>query len=63
MSDALGSMVKRRSNDSALRQRISPLNEEGINEILEDMESGMYSISFSLNHLNTKNGRCSSECH
>ena len=42
MSDALGSMVKRKSNDSALRQRLRSLDEEEIEGVLENLESGKH---------------------
>ena len=42
MSDALGSMLKRKSNDSALRQRVNALDEEGTAELMEDIESGTH---------------------
>ena len=41
MSDALGSLIKRKSNDSALRHRLNALDEDNQADILEDMESGL----------------------
>ena len=42
MSNALGSMLKRKSNDSALSQRVNALDEEGTAEVMEDIESGTH---------------------
>ena len=55
MSDALGSMVKRRCNDSALRKKIHNISEkEDLDEIMPDIESGVEGEELAFeNHYNS----------